>query len=161
MSRWAKITNAGKDDKQYPVQQSSWFGRLVDAFIMFPYGMHANLPAGQLALIIDKEGRVLMGTSAIGRIQVLEGEVVFYHPPTGSNTHYLTNGDIVMTPKAGQKVIIDSDATITQNLSIEGDLDVTGATALSATVTSNGKDISDTHTHSGVTTGSGSTGVPN
>ncbi len=38
---------------------------------------------------------------------------------------------------------------LTGNLDITGNLDVSGNTTLSTTVTSNGKDISDTHTHDG------------
>lgn len=142
---WAKITRAGKDDQTYPVQQATYLGRVTDAFVLFPYGMHANLPADQLGLMLDERGRVFMGTSAVGRIAVEDGEVVFYHPGTLSKLHFKANGDIDIT--AGK-------------VTITGDLEVTGDTALGATVTSNGVDISDTHKHSGVETGAGNTGNP-
>ena len=45
-------------------------------------------------------------------------------------------------------------------MTITGDLTVEGDTALAAVVTSNSKNISDTHTHGGVTTGGDSTLAP-
>lgn len=44
---------------------------------------------------------------------------------------------------------------------ISGNIAVTGATSLSTNVTSNGKNIGDSHTHSGVQTGAGNTGPVN
>lgn len=52
-------------------------------------------------------------------------------------------------------------AWATGQLVIVGSISVIGNTVLGTTVTSSGKDISNTHTHSGVQTGGGSTGVPN
>ena len=91
---WAKITRKGNEKGTYPIQQATYLGRVSDFTTLFPYGMHANLPVGQLGLIIDAKGRVFMGTSAVGRIAVEEGEVVFYHPTTKTKTHYRNNGDL-------------------------------------------------------------------
>jgi hypothetical protein len=91
---WARITRKGSEEGVYPIQQVTYLGRVSDAIILFPYGMHANLPVDQLGLLIDDKGRVFIGTSAVGRITVEEGEVVFYHPATKSKTHYKNNGDI-------------------------------------------------------------------
>ena len=70
---WAKITRKGSEEGEYPIQQATYLERVTDVFLLFPYGMHANLPVGQLGLLIDSKGCVLMGTSAIGRILVEEG----------------------------------------------------------------------------------------
>lgn len=91
---WAKVTRKSSEEQTYPIQQVTYLGRVADQFVLFPYGMHANLPVEQLGLLIDSKGRVFMGTSAVGRIVVEEGEVVFYHPQTKSKTHYRANGDI-------------------------------------------------------------------
>lgn len=60
----------------------------------------------------------------------------------------LTDGTISI--KAETKVTVDApDAEFTGNVKILGNLEVIGNSTLSSTVTSNGKDISDTHTHDG------------
>jgi len=61
--------------------------------------------------------------------------------------------DGTMTLKTDVKVTVDTpDAEFTGNLKVLGNLEVVGETALSETVTSNSKDISDTHTHIGSAT---------
>lgn len=92
--KWGRVTRKGSEEGVYPIQQATYLGRVSDVVTLFPYGMHANLPVDQLGLLIDEEGRIFMGTSAVGRIAVEEGEVVFYHPQTKSKTHYKANGDI-------------------------------------------------------------------
>lgn len=64
-------------------------------------------------------------------------------------------------------ITVKEDGTLeleASNTKVIGDLEVTGATVLSATVTSNGKDISDTHSHVGSpsapTGGVSNTGTP-
>ncbi len=60
----------------------------------------------------------------------------------------LTDGTAEL--KADTKVTVDApDADFTGNVKILGNLEVIGSSALSGTVTSNGKDISDTHSHTG------------
>ena len=84
------------------------------------------------------------------RPELEPGEVAVYHPPTGSLIRFKANGDIDITAPL---------------VTITGNLTVTGDTALAATVTSNGKDISDTHTHVGSPSApdgaQSNTGVPN
>lgn len=60
----------------------------------------------------------------------------------------LTDGTAEL--KANVKVTVDApDSEFTGNVKINGNLEVLGDTTLASTVTSNGKDISDTHTHGG------------
>ncbi len=73
--------------------------------------------------------------------------------------------DGTMTLKTNTKVTIDTpDSEFTGNVKILKNLEVVEDTTLSATVTSNGKDISDTHTHTGSPTAPtgaiSNTGVP-
>lgn len=49
----------------------------------------------------------------------------------------------------------------TPTLNLTGDLNVTGDVATTGTLTNNGKAVGSTHTHSGVTLGSDSSGAPN
>lgn len=134
---WAKITRKGSEAGEYPIQQATYLGRVSDSFVLFPYGMHANLPVDQLGLLIDRQGRIFMGTSAIGRITVEEGEVVFYHPQTRAKMHFKASGDIdidTQNPEAEEAVhgsinILTKNITITTSektiINSTGDIDVT------------------------------------
>lgn len=143
---WGKITRKGSEEGEYPIQQATYLGRVSDFFVLFPYGMHANLPIDQLGLLIDRQGRIFMGTSAIGRITVEEGEVVFYHPKTKSKTLYKNNGDIdidTTTDTAGDFNIITKNANITTSekvvVNATGDVDVKAANVnIDASVTNLG-----------------------
>ena len=75
----------------------------------------------------------------------------------GQTTLKLEDGEATLTtPKF---TVAAPESEFTGNVSIGGTLGVSGATSL-AGVTSNGKNISDTHKHSGVQTGGGNTGNP-
>lgn len=151
--RWCRVSRDDDDSGSFPIQQVSYLGKVGDAFVLFPYGFHANVPTGELALLLNLQGnpeaRVALPTSPLKRVKVAAGEVVVFHPPSGSKIHFKADGTIEMTAS---------------NVKVIGDLEVTGSTVLSATVTSNGKDISDTHTHVGSPTAPdgpvSNTGVP-
>jgi len=162
LSNWlAKITKKGDESLSFPIQQFEMNGRVGDAYIVSPYGMHANLPEGQPALNMSPDGTILMGIDPIGRIKAEEGEVVFYHPVTKSKIHFKNNKDIdietendinavcdnINVTAATKATVMAPESEFIGNVKITGNLDVTGSTTLSATVTSNGKDISDTHGH--------------
>lgn len=169
--RWAKITKASDDTQQFATQQMEYLGKVADGIIVFPYGVHANVPPGALALMFSVQGnaenRAAIAWTPKNRPQLKEGECAFYHPPTKAFIIWRENGDLDIETGEGGKgnvnvtckqanvtasesITLDApEATITGNLTVDQNLNVTGATALSATVTSNGKDISDTHTHDG------------
>jgi len=169
--RMSVITSPGSDDTQFPTQQMFYLGKVADGITLFPYGFHANVTADVLALMFSVQGlpenRLAMPFNTKKRPKLAAGEVAFFHPPTNSFIIGRANGDLDIETgdggtgnvnikckqanvTASESVSFDTpEATFTGNVTIDGDLDVTGATTLSATVTSNGKDISDTHTHSG------------
>lgn len=62
---------------------------------------------------------------------------------------------------AGQASVQAPTIQLIGNVTINGNLTVNGNTSLIGTAQANGKNIGSTHTHSGVQTGSGSTGAPN
>ena len=161
LMRWCRISREGDGSADFPIQQVTYNGKTANAAMWFQYGIHANIPEDQgggvgslglmLALHGNAEERVVLPGSPQRRPTLEPGELAVYHPPTGSIIHFKANGDIDIT---APNMNLTSDVTIT------GDLTVTGDTALAATVTANGKDISDTHIHSGVTTGGSNTGAP-
>ena len=172
LSNWlAKITKKGDESKSFPIQQFEMNGRVGDAYVVSPYGVHANLPEGQPALNMSPDGTILMGIDPVGRIKVEAGEVVFYHPITKSKIHFKNNKDIDIETETDINATCDNinvtattKATVTApdialigNVAITGDLSVSGSTALSSTVTSGGKDISDTHGHTQANDSGGNT----
>lgn len=162
--RWARITKAGDDSNQFAVQQMDYNGKVADGLIVFPYGIHGNVPPGALALMFsvggNPENRAAIAWTPKTRPELAEGEVAFYHPLIPDLIIKL-QADGKMLIKSGVEVTIDVPlATFTGDVQIDGDLGVTGASALSGDVTSDGVNISDKHKHSGVTTGAGNTGNP-
>ena len=159
--RLAQITAAGKNGEQFATQQLTYLGRVADSMMMFPYGLHANAPVGSLGLMFSVQGypddKVTIPWAPKTRPDLAEGEVAFYHPPTDGHIIWRESGKLeIITGTEGT-----ADIEITAScVKINGNLEVTGSTALGATVTSNGVDISDTHKHSGVQTGAGNTGNP-
>lgn len=97
--RWARVTKAGDDTADFPVQQVGYLAKVGDSVMWFPYGMHANIPADELVLMVSMQGnpeaRVSIPGSPQKRVKPLAAsEVVFFHPNTGSKLHFKANGDI-------------------------------------------------------------------
>lgn len=165
--RWVRVTKPGLDiPSKFHIQQIEYLGKLGDALMIFPYGLHANLPENSFGVMFSIQGnpdnRGVIAWVPKGRPKLEGGEVAFYHPPTDAFMIWRENGDLdIKTGNDGtSKINITSDnVTITApTVTINGDLIVTGSTTLSNVVTSNSKDISDTHTHTGDS--GGTTGPP-
>lgn len=152
-SLWAKITGSDKG-QPVPNQQVESLGLPEDLSVLFPYGMYADLPNGELVRKLDAYSVVPITTIRPDGIN--RGEPVFFHPGTLALLVFRNNG--------GAEIIgdlrIDGDLTVTGDLAVAGNLTVTGDTALGAIVTSNGVNIGATHVHSGVTPGPGTSGPP-
>ncbi len=157
MIRWVatSLARLGGSGGQTPTQQVTYMGKVANVVPWMPYGLGASVPPDELAValsILGNSDSSVALPSSIGQDPTLAlGETAFYHPATGSKVHMRADGSIDML--AGAVTITLTAAggvTITPGSSpvtIAGDLTVTGATTLGAVVTSNGKDISDTHTH--------------
>jgi len=139
---WGKITGADKK-APLPKQQGVSLGRVGDFTIIFPYGMSADLPNDTILRVIAPG--VAMPVTTTRPSDAERSEPVFFHPATNARFIARNSGDLEMVPADGRKVLIS------------GDFEVTGSTALSATVTSNGKDISDTHGHAQANDSAGNT----
>lgn len=136
LSNWlAYITKKGSESLSFPIQQFKMNGRVGDAYIVSPYGVHANLPVNQPALNLSPDGTILMGVDPVGRIKIEAGEVVFYHPVTKSKTHYKNNGDIDLQTASkaivtAPNIELNGDVTISGNLQVGGDFNNDGAATL-------------------------------
>lgn len=151
------------DAGQFPVQQVEYLEKAGDSFVVLPYGVHANIPADFLGLLLSaqEQNRFVLPLSAKERPHpVASGEIVVFHPVTGSKIHFKNNGDIDITAP---------NVNYSGNVAIAGNLTVAGATALNTLtvsglaefnggIESNGTSIDDSHAHSGVSTGPSNTG---
>lgn len=165
--RWARVSKAGDDDKQFPVQQVEYLGKVGDCFMVFPYGMHGNAKEDSMVLMLsvggNAENRAGIPGTPQDRPQMADGELCLYHPPSQSIIHFKSNGDIdidAVKNEQGDVNIKGVNVNITGDAAISGDLSVAGDTALGATVTAGGTNIGQLHTHSGVTSGPSNTGPP-
>jgi len=147
-NRWARITKAGSDDKQFATQQLEYMGKVADALMVFPYGFHANISPDALVLMSaigdDPENRAAIGGAAKNRPTLAEGEVAFYHPPTDAFIIWRDNGDLEI--ETGNGGTADINITTT-TINITADVNIIGNTTFTGEVTANGKDIGDTHGH--------------
>jgi len=155
--KWARVVKPGIDDPdKFHIQQIEYMGKAADALMIFPYGLHGNVPEDALGLVFSIQGnpdnRGIIAWTPKDRPKLAGGEVAFYHPPTDAFIIWRSNGDLDIETGSGGtgKITIDaSDITINSPLvTINGDLTVTGDTTLSDVVTSDGTDISNTHIHS-------------
>jgi len=179
MIRWARVTRAGKDDKGWPIQQFGYLGKTADMVVWGHYGFHCLLPVDTLAVFLaiggNREDRIALPGSPRERPRLdVPGELVYFHPITGTEIRFKDEGELVINVTSGAEITVTADrttvngivdvvgavnltgavnmtgaVTITGPLDVSGTLDVVGATTLGSTVTSGSKNISDTHTHGG------------
>lgn len=185
-----RFSRKEKDDQRLPVQQVEYMGKAVDVVLLMPYGSHANIPPDFIGTLLQistqEQNRVVIPMSFIERPKPIEsGEVVYFHPVTGSKIHFKNNGDIDITTEDNVNVkcknlkvtatediiascvnvsvtattkatVVAPAIDLTGNVVISGTLSVAGASTLAA-VTSNGKNIGDTHEHTQGTDSNGDT----
>lgn len=96
--RYVRITGSGDDSKQFPVQQVSYMGKTANVMMVFPYGMHGNVDKDSLGLMFqvlgDNGSKAAVPMSHKDRPALNTGEVVFFHPPTGTKIHLKKDGSI-------------------------------------------------------------------
>lgn len=170
--RWARVTSAGNDTGRFPVQQVGYHGKVGDCLMIFPYGHHANLSPDSLVAMFAVEGdadnRAGIGYTPKIRPTLKNGEVAVYHPLTGTIIKFNEAGGIninaiaPITIDAPDITMNSTNHTInTTNYALNcttGTSAASGSMNFTGDLTSNGKDISDTHTHSGVQSGGSDTG---
>lgn len=186
--RWARITAAGVTSRQFWTQQVEYKGKAGDCLLVFPYGIHANVPVDALVLMFSVEGdadnRAGIAWTPKTRPDLTPGEVALYNPITGAIVKMNIDGGIDVQAEApitftGPKVTFNTDdfevnaANIIMNGSASYTL-TTVAYSLSVTtgqatssgggidfaggISSNGKSIDENHAHTGVTPGAGTSG---
>ncbi len=121
----SKITKAGADDEKLPKQQMEYMGKVADGIMIFPYGMHANIPADVLALMFavggDPDNRSAIGfmDPAATRPTLADGEAAFYHPPTGNFIIWRANGNLEVELKEFAEAQITSNfVSVSDNFAV-------------------------------------------
>lgn len=145
--RFGIVTNAADNNSILPIQQISYNGKAANALVILPYGVHANIPPDLLAVVLAIDGNAgnkgFIPMSLQGRPKDLAvGEIAIYHPQTAAIIHFKNTGAIEVTTHGDFNITAD-------NLNLTGNLNVSGDTALGASVTSDGVNIGSTHTHEG------------
>jgi phage gp45-like len=99
--RFARITATGTDEGHVATQQMEYLGKVADGLIVFPYGLHGNVPADALALMMsvggDPDNRAAIAWTAKDRPKLEPGEVAFYHAPTDAVMIWRTGGHMEIT----------------------------------------------------------------
>lgn len=155
--RWIRVIRSGVDDpEKFHIQQIEYLGKVVDTLMIFPYGLHGNVPPDAFGIMFSVQGnpdnRGVIAWVPKGRPHLEAGEVAFYHPPTDAFMIWKANGDLdIVTGNNGIGKINITASAVTINAAtttINGDLIVNGDTLLDDIVTSDGVNISNTHIHS-------------
>lgn len=97
--RWNTVTAAGEDDPtKFAVQQVEYLGKAADSTMVFPYGLHGNVPAGAFGIMFsvqdNPDNRATIAWTPKDRPQLKEGEVAFYHPPTDAFIIWTESGNL-------------------------------------------------------------------
>ena len=129
--RWALVTAAGDDVLDFPVQKVTYLGKTSDAVTWFPYGYHANMPAGTLGVLMAMqglpEGQIMFGGSPYARGYpagpLASGEVLIYHPESKSKLHFKDGGhvDLILSESGSEFWIgCDGDGVLTSENTLIG-----------------------------------------
>ena len=151
--RWARVTAAGSDDKQFATQQVKYLGKTADSTMVSMFGFHYNATPDSFALMFAVQGnpdnRAAMAWAPKNRPTLASGEVAFYHPPTDAFIIWKASGDLEIETGTGGTAEINIKAA---TVNITADVNIIGDTTFTGTVMANGKVIDDTHTHVGSAT---------
>jgi phage gp45-like len=125
--RWAVVNASGVDENPYPTQGVKYLGKEGLSQVWYPYGFNAHAPNGTLSMMFaiggDAGSSVHMPGSPQERIKMNSGEVVMYHPASGSKVHMKDDGSIAVESNA----TIDVHATGQVNIESEAKVEVTAA----------------------------------
>ena len=167
--RRAVVSLSLPDDGDYPIVQISYLGKTANAEAIWQYGTGGRLPENAQVFCFNIEGmeenKAGIGTTPTRRFRVNEeGEVYFGNPLTGSVTYYRSNGDIEIIGKNDQSVTLDGALNIIASNGVnitasEINIGSSGAT-LRTLIDERFEALFNAHTHGGVTTGGGTSGVP-
>ena len=115
--RFAQITGAVDNTKQFPVQQITYHGKVANTAMVFPYGLFANVSnTDSLGLLFSVEGsesnKMCLAYTPKLRPELEQNEVAVYHPYTKAEIIFKNNGNIEIDAGNANIVINCSNAEI-------------------------------------------------
>lgn len=147
--RFAQITGPADNNSQFPTQQMTYKGKVVNVLQVFPYGVYANVSStDSLGIMFSIDGsennRAAISYTPQKRPNDLaQNEVAIYHPQTESFIKFRNNGNLEIdsTQQGNSGDIIFNCNTMTVNAAADVDINATGNVTVdsaSATVTTSG-----------------------
>lgn len=131
-------------------------GEIVpDLEVLTPHGFTSRPPSGSEAIALCVNGnpnnRVALIVNRNTRLkdELDDGEAALHIGVAGQVVHLKANGDVVITPGAGGNIYLGDDGAL-KKVALADDVDDRFATV---------KSVYNTHTHTGVTPGPGSSGT--
>lgn len=147
--RWAVVEDDGADRGPEPWQQIRAGEQSGISLAVFPYGFHAVAPPRSRALrwLLGGEGgnRAHLPLSGKQRPRIASGEVVVFHPETGSKVWFRADGSIDVDATGDLRAVAAGDVSVeaggdlaaqaTGAVSIEAGTTLAATAAVSATIT--------------------------
>lgn len=123
-------------------------GKESTVYVVYPYGLTANAPAGALCLSWQVSGQESDRAAIVDFPQsrpkdLAPGEVVVSNYLTGAEVRFSESGDINITSLSNVNITAETSLTISAP-----DVTITGAVEVTGTITNNGTTIGDDHIHS-------------
>ena len=165
--KYSKTTETIKDSKSYPIVKVTYLKRIGDVAVGEPYGIHGSAPVGTPCLMYtignDESNRMLVPLSSKTRPRdLLENEFVCGNFVVGSTVLFDQEGNIHVTSINDININAGNDINIVAS---GGDINVTGDIHVTGSIDTTGDIIAGTisvqsHIHSGVQPGGGTSGPP-
>ena len=153
--RFAQVTGPADNEADFPVQQMTFKGKVINVLQIFPYGVYSNISADDsLGVMFSIDGSennraALSYTPQLRPKDLEQNEVAFYHPYTNSFIKFRNNGNLEIDTIQGE---ITGDIIINcQNATVNADVDakvnaggVVDVTCVDSTVAASGSVTLDT-----------------
>jgi len=147
----AQILSSDDSNSGAPLLMLQTHGGESLGVMVQPYGVTSLPPNNTFAVVLpingEESNKMAIAVDLAGRQKDLHaGDVVVENTVTGAFIYLDFNGDITIAAPGRNVNIAAATVNITANVNITGGFTV------------NGKNVSNTHTHGGVTPGAGTTG---
>jgi len=148
MVRFGRVSNPGSDSGDFPQSQTEYMKKVKDVVYIYPYGMSANAPLDELAIVINvghEDNAVAISASGKSRPKNLKpGEAVFGNFSKGNIAKFDASGNITITALSNVTVnapsgaIVNGDTTVNGNATVDGNTTITGDLQVDGNITTDG-----------------------